>query len=62
LLLAFTSMPWRSKRARCSLNVLWKTPLPAGSAGAPMIYHPPQNGQALPVKQAQIEPKKAKEE
>jgi hypothetical protein len=38
-----------------------KTLLPAGSAGASMIYHP-SKCHDMPVKQAQIEPKKAKEE
>jgi len=60
-LLAFTTMPRRSKRARRSLNVLWENPLLAGSAGAPMICHPLERPD-LPVKEAQIEPKKAKEE
>jgi hypothetical protein len=59
LLLAFTTMPRSSKRARCSLHVLWENLLPAGSAGAPMIYHP-SKCQDLPIEQAQIEPKKAK--
>jgi hypothetical protein len=61
VLLAFTSMPWRSKRARRGLNVPWENPTFAGSAGAPMICHL-SKWPNLPVKQAQIEPKKAKEE
>jgi hypothetical protein len=41
--------------------VLWENPLPAGSAGAPVIYHSLKTAD-LPIKQARIEPEKAKEE
>jgi hypothetical protein len=59
--LAFTTMLDVSSGLSVASTCYGKTPLPAGSAGAPMISIP-QNCQDLPIKQAQIELKKAKEE
>jgi len=39
-LLAFRIMPLHSKRAMCSLNVLWENPLSAGSAELPWFTIP----------------------
>jgi hypothetical protein len=61
LLLTFTSMLWSSNRARCSLNVSWESP---ASRRICRSFHdlPSLKTADLPIKQAQIEPEKAKEE
>ena len=57
--LAFTIMSWSSKRARCCLNMSWESP--ASSRICQSSHALPSLKTAdLPIKQAQIEPKKTK--
>jgi hypothetical protein len=61
VLLAFTSMPWRSKRARLSLNVSWEDPTSRGICWSSHDL-PSLKMAKFACQKAQIEPKKAKEE
>jgi hypothetical protein len=59
VLLAFTSMPWRSKRARFSLNVSWEDP----SHGICWSSHdlpPPQNIKICLSNKLKLNPKRQK--